>query len=867
MRRIKPQGQKQVLIDQVAEATAALKQQQEASQSQGGDVGAAAAMEIQGSVDPESQTSRRRKLKIPALFSPDSDGGEAILGPEFRSTFRQRLPYYIPILTWLPNYSFRHSITADIIAGASVAVLLVPQAIAYASLTGLPPIYGLYTSFFPMLMYFFMGQSRQLSVGPESATALLLGNTLAKYAASLHNPDGTPLDPAVFESKMIAQSARTTLISGLLSLFMGFVRLGFVDSVLSQPVLQGFIFSMGLLLITDQAPKLCGISTVGLEADAHGMERWIHFFKHIDSIHWPTLLVSIISISTLVTAKLLKRSYPHKPWIKNFPETLLLLVVATLLSNAFSLSKHGVGVLGHVAAGFTAPSFPDLDADAISDLLPDCLAISILGFVESGIVSKLVAQKHGYMISSNRELVALGLSNVFGSLFGAFAAYGSLLRTIVADSAGAQSQMASMTCASIVGIVILWLMPTIDQLPKAVISAMIFMVACSLLSLSSLRFLIRLGDYRDAVLCIAMTVVTFFWGIDAGLFFAFSACLLLLVRQTNRPSVVLLGRSPASGDALIDLNDYGATVKSTTSPVHTSVQAAAAAAGGSTGADASNSFSSTFSQSTHPSKVPFVFIVRVSGALHFANAAPLAQVLERLERFGDPHAHPASAPAPFFEGATISGPTSGAIAAAAAGVHGGWHSEDGVLHAYEWGETADQQLDDDGSEELPFTHSDSYFHPNDPQSESETESLLSRCRIGSRRSMNLNNKASSSSSSTAPALASSVSSSSMSGSRAPQGRCSVVFDLSECTSADSTALLTLLDVFNGYESRNILLLLVIRRRMVYERIMSSGADKYVSGVFIDVESAVAFAERYRDEGLDFQGQKGYESFRITHEED
>lgn len=107
----------------------------------------------------------------------------------------------------------------------------------------------------------------------------------------------------------------------------------------------------------------------------------------------------------------------------------------------------------------------------------------------------------------------------------------------------------------------------------------------------------------------------------------------------------------------------------------------------------------------------------------------------------------------------------------------------------------------------------------------------------------------------------------MSGSRAPQGRCSVVFDLSECTSADSTALLTLLDVFNGYESRNILLLLVIRRRMVYERIMSSGADKYVSGVFIDVESAVAFAERYRDEGLDFQGQKGYESFRITHEED
>lgn len=607
----------------------------------------------------------------------------------------------MPITGWLPQYDWNGQFLTDALAGLSVTVLLIPQALAYSTMAGLTPKAGLLTAFFPALIYIILGSSRQMSVGPESTSAILLGHVLSKVLSERE----PLLSPTSETYALLADEIafKVTFLAGCICLLMGLARTGFVDSILSQPVLEGFVCSIALLLITDQVPKLLGLPLGDLSPEAQGLEKWTHTFNHITDLHGPTTIISIAALATLLGFKWLKRAYPRHATLQAFPDLFVVLVIATGLSSWFDFAGKGVAVLGQIESGFRMPRVPTLTASEIASLGSSALSIAILGFVDSGLVSKLYAQRRGYFVSSNRELVALGASNVVGSMFGAFPGYGSLTRTKLADSNGARSQISNLVTTILVGLVTIWFLPSFASMPKAVISTMILLVAFSLLDLSSLKFLFQLGDTKDASLYLSMVFLTFFFGVDVGLLFAFVACLLMLVKQTNVPQIALLGRTPTNEYADIRDSSYLAT------------------------------------------KLKDIFLIKIGGSIHFANSATLKSSIERMESFGDLRAHPASRPQSYWSG-----------------------------------------------------------------------------EAGTRRV--------------------------------------VIFDFTDTTTADSTAIHLLLDMMKQYASRDIMVLLVLRSATLADRLLAAGSGTYVNGVYRTVKAAVQVAEEYRQHGNRQQHASGYESF-------
>lgn len=324
----------------------------------------------------------------------------------------------------------------------------------------------------------------------------------------------------------------------------------------------------------------------------------------------------------------------------------------------------------------------------------------------------------------------------------------------VADTAGAMSQICNLTCSAVVGLVSVALLPFLAPMPRVVISAMIFLVACSLLDLSSLRFLLQIGDTKDAGLYLAMACVTFFFGVDTGLMFAFTACLLLLVKQTNRPCLALLGRT-AAGE-YVELGDVVSA----------------------------------------PRKLDDIFLVKLSGSMHFANVASFKNALERLERFGDVRAHPASRATPY------------------------------------WNDNAAAAASADSSEST------------------DSNGVEARSPIAS-------------------AIGSSTVPPSVLVSRAPYRRQSVILDLSECPSADSTAIHMLVGLFAHYDARRLLVVLVVRSTALHHRLVCAGAEAHVSAVFRGVTQAVTYAETERDRpnttasSASAAAARTYESFRAN----
>jgi len=323
-------------------------------------------------------------------------------------------------------------------------------------------------------------------------------------------------------------------------------------------------------------------------------------------------------------------------------------------------------------------------------------------------------------------------------------------------------------CSLVVGVVILALLPLFALMPKAVISAMIVVIAAALLDLAPIRALVRVGDARDLALYVASIAVTFLFGVDVGIFFAFASCLMMLVKETNKPAVTLLGRADASP------GDFQALETPDDEPAAAAGQRGAGA-GADDDRDDAESDGTVGAHVRTPSgvsKVRSVLIVKLDGALHFANASAMQQALQRLEQFSNSRAHPASSPRPFFDS---------------------------------HGQERDAEHGDAEAGDVPFGD-DSW----------------------------------------PPAVSESASSSSSS---AGVARESVVLDLTDCPSMDSTAVLALASQLEQYNARGLLVLLVLRRAQLHDKLMAAGADRFVVGMFKHLQTAVSFAENHRSHAV------------------
>jgi sulfate permease, SulP family len=423
---------------------------------------------------------------------------------------------WLPAVSWARSYE-RGFLKDDLIAGLTTAVMLVPQGMAYALLAGLPPIVGLYASVVPLVLYALFGSSRQLAVGPVAMVSLLvLGGVSAL----------NPADTAQF----VAYAVVLALMVGVIQLAMGVFRAGFLVNFLSHPVISGFTSAAALIIGFNQLQHVIGVKLTRTH-HIHSIvgEAW-------SQLGAANLWAAVIGITGVVLLVVLKRYAPK------FPRALVVVVLGTLF---VVLVGVDVRVVGEVPSGFPAPAIPLLEWATLKALLPSALTISLVSFMESISVAKAFAKKGGYTIDPNQELVGLGLANIGSAAFGGYPVTGGFSRTAVNAQAGARTPLASLITAGVIALVLVALTPLFEQLPKAVLAAIILTAVAGLVDWREVKHLWKV-DRVDLGLLVLTFAATLALGIEPGILVGVSASMIVFVARSTRPHTAVLGRLPGT---------------------------------------------------------------------------------------------------------------------------------------------------------------------------------------------------------------------------------------------------------------------------------------------------------------------------------
>jgi SulP family sulfate permease len=436
---------------------------------------------------------------------------------------------YIPLLEWLPNYN-REWLRPDLIAALTVWALLVPEAMAYASLAGLPPEAGLYAAPLALLGYGIFGTSRQLVVGPSSTVA-----AMSLVIVGLFAIPGS--------AEFVALSATLALLVGILFVVAGLLKLGFLADFMSRPVLSGLVVGIAITVAVGQLDKLLGYTV------AEGgflLELWF-FVRDIAAISIPTLVVSVVALVLL---------FGLEKFVPRIPAALVVVVLGIVLSAALNLEEQGVHIVGEIPSGLPQLGFQNVALSDILRLLPGALGILLVAFAESVAAARNYATRHGYEIDADQEMVGLGVASFGAGFSQGFVVDGSLSRTAAADQAGQKSQMASLINAGLVLVTAAFLTPLFRTLPEAVLGAIVVHAVWHLISFGELRRLykIRRQDFWAGL--VALLGVLFF-GILAGLILAVVLSFLGLLARASNPSTAVLGRVTGKGpDVFADVALY-----------------------------------------------------------------------------------------------------------------------------------------------------------------------------------------------------------------------------------------------------------------------------------------------------------------------
>jgi high affinity sulfate transporter 1 len=412
------------------------------------------------------------------------------------------------------NASDSGALRFDIVAGLTAAAVVLPKAMAYATVAGLPVAVGLYTAFIPMVIYALLGSSRALSVSSTTTLAILTGTQLG-----LAVPDGDPV-------KLVAATATLTALVGGMLLLAGVLRLGFVANFISTPVLTGFKAGIGLVIVLDQVPKLLGIhiTKTGFFADL------LSVAQHIPDTSLTTLAIAAATILVLVG---MERLWPHSP------APLVAIGGGIAASWLLGLQAHGVSIVGLIPKGLPALTLPDLAL--IQQLVPGALGIALMSFTETIAAGRAFARPADPPINAKRELIATGAANLGGALLAAMPAGGGTSQTAVVRAAGGRSQKASLVTAGAALATMLLLAPLLGLLPNATLAAVVIVYSIGLIQPAEFRAVrnVRTMEFRWAVVALAGVLV---FGTLKGILVAIIVSMIGLASQAFSPRVSVIGR-------------------------------------------------------------------------------------------------------------------------------------------------------------------------------------------------------------------------------------------------------------------------------------------------------------------------------------
>jgi SulP family sulfate permease len=428
---------------------------------------------------------------------------------------------WVPFLGWIGELRHPAVLRADVIAGITVALVLVPQSMAYAQLAGLPVYYGLYASFLPPMLAAFFGSSRQLATGPVAVVSLMTAAALA------------PIAQGNAES-YLTYAVLLALLVGIFQLALGLLRLGVLVDFLSHPVVLGFTNAGAIIIATSQLSKLFGVSVPS--AEHHYETVYATILAALEHTHWQTLGIALGAIAIMVIAR---RISPR------LPAVLIAVVVTTLLSWWQDFPGTGGKVVGEIPAGLPHFTLPGFDLSVAMNLTSTAITISLIGFMEAISIAKAMAARTRQRLDANQELIGQGLANATAGFFQGYPVSGSFSRSAVNINAGAVTGFSSVVTGLVVALTLLWLTPLLYYLPQATLAAVIIMAVVNLVKVGPVVHAWK-AQRHDGVVAVVTFVLTLLWAphLDLGIMAGVGLSLGLFLYRSMRPRVAVVSRYP-----------------------------------------------------------------------------------------------------------------------------------------------------------------------------------------------------------------------------------------------------------------------------------------------------------------------------------
>lgn len=444
------------------------------------------------------------------------------------------LQKYFPILTWGTQYN-RNTLINDLLVACIVTVMLIPQSLAYALLAGLPPEVGLYASMAPLIMYAIFGTSRALAVGPVAVASLMTAAAVSQFAEQ-----GSP--------EYLGAAIAMAMVSGIVLILMGFLRLGFLANFLSHPIISGFITASAIQIAAGQLAPVLGIN-------AHGetfVSICMSLYEHIGQINPQTAVIGLSSLAFLFWVRSGLKPLLIKLGLNNqladiFTKIgpVIAIALTTIAVWYLDLSSSGVKIVGSVPQGLPSIAMPPLDLALWVSILVPAILISIVGYVESISVAFTLAAKKRQHVDPDQELIALGAANVGSAISGGFPVTGGFSRSIVNFDAGAETPAAGAYTAVGIAVVALFLTPLLYFLPNATLAATIIVAVMSLVDVKAFKHTWDFSRADGSAMAVTI-LLTLIAGIEVGLIVGVALSIFLHLYRTSKPHVAIVGQLPGT---------------------------------------------------------------------------------------------------------------------------------------------------------------------------------------------------------------------------------------------------------------------------------------------------------------------------------
>ncbi|XP_074100909.1 LOW QUALITY PROTEIN: prestin [Cotesia typhae] len=473
----------------------------------------------------------------------------------------------LPILDWLPNYQWRNDLLGDIAAGITVAVMHIPQGMAYAMLGNVPPVVGMYMAFFPVLVYMIFGTSRHNSMGTFAVVCMMTGKVVLTYSninqENFKNTNSSLLiniqESNTSQYSPLEVATVVTFGVAIIQLIMYVLRLGLISSLLSDALVSGFTTGAAVHVFTSQIKDLLGLELIKRRGVLKVIYTYYDVFNSLDNINLTATIISGITILAIIFNNEVLKPRVSKRCTFPIPIEMMAVVIGTVVSTKMNLNEvYNVITVGHIPVGLPVPSLPQISL--LPSIMIDCFVITMVSYSISMSMALIFAKKMNYQVDANQELMAQGLGNFVGSFFSCMPFTASLSRSLVQTAVGGKTQLASLVSCFLLLFVLLWIGPLLEPLPRCVLASIIVVALKGMfLQVKDLIKFFKLSA-SDAAVWIATFLTVIILDVEYGLLVGAIFCLLKLIMLSMKPYTCKLAVVPGT-ELYLDTNRYHKTVE------------------------------------------------------------------------------------------------------------------------------------------------------------------------------------------------------------------------------------------------------------------------------------------------------------------